>query len=250
MLTHAQIREVCNKYKKKRDDRCYFNGNIPADKLKNARNSMNVPESEKVFLLIDNTVWRGAREGLLITERGLYSKCPFNSPDYLDWEAINDLDFAMNDVHADGTKSFIRLDSGGFISFSVIGTSFVVDFIIPMLSDFKALLRNPDYDINEMKDGDNADEWHIAIGDEQKGIFTKEYILKLLKSGKLDATKTLIWKDGMDDWVEIKTLKEFAIEEKPVNNKKAPPPPPKKTAKIDDGESAKPSNKSTKKKKK
>jgi hypothetical protein len=47
---------------------------IPEKKLSNARKTMNVPEKETVLILIDDTVFGSAKDGVLLTDWGIRYK--------------------------------------------------------------------------------------------------------------------------------------------------------------------------------
>ena len=78
-----QIEAVCRKYEG--CDPSYFVGDIPASKSSGARRSQNISESEPIIALIDFTLFGGASDSLVITDRGIAWKGMAERPKRLPW---------------------------------------------------------------------------------------------------------------------------------------------------------------------
>jgi uncharacterized RDD family membrane protein YckC len=60
-----------------------------------------------------------------------------------------------------------------------------------------------------MKETQMASNWHYAKGTQQSGPITLEEILSLLASGHLSPSNK-VWREGMSDWVEAKSVPELS----------------------------------------
>src|SRR5689334_311528 len=80
----AQVKEIVKKYKEKIRDSCiFFAPNIPIDKQKHALKSYaDEAVFEDILLLIDDTLFGSAKDGLLLTDQKIYThsllETPFN----------------------------------------------------------------------------------------------------------------------------------------------------------------------------
>lgn len=97
---------------------------IPAKKLKTARLAAGVPSGEKVYLLLDNTVFGSAKNCLLIGERGVYVRNDWSATKsgayFVGWE-----EFAETGLRRRGREIFVGRDvlvdvSGGLSSKRVL----------------------------------------------------------------------------------------------------------------------------------
>jgi hypothetical protein len=77
-----------------------------------------------------------------------------------------------------------------------------------------------------------ADEWYYSKDDQQLGPVSAEKLNELAVSGDV-APSTLVWKDGMPDWIPASEVKGLLPE---VASKPKPPPLP--SAKSDEGAEA------------
>jgi hypothetical protein len=62
---------------------------IPGKKLSNMRKSMSIPADDQVFILVDDTVFGSAKDGMAITSWGLWHKAIAEEPWKLSWETIS-----------------------------------------------------------------------------------------------------------------------------------------------------------------
>ena len=53
-----------------------------------------------------------------------------------------------------------------------------------------------------MVKGDGMRVWYYVVGNEKKGLISEEELIALLKSGGL-SSETLVWTEGMEEWVQI-----------------------------------------------
>src|SRR5436190_7368165 len=51
-----------------------------------------------------------------------------------------------------------------------------------------------------------SQEWYYSVGGDRQGPVTAAELKKLAEAGTLKATD-LVWKDGMPDWVQAKSIK-------------------------------------------
>lgn len=62
---------------------------------------------------------------------------------------------------------------------------------------------------NEESSTVDATEWHIVVDGEQQGPYTTEQIKEYITTGSL-ALETLVWRDGFDDWIPAREVRDFA----------------------------------------
>ncbi|MFY0606428.1 MAG: DUF4339 domain-containing protein [Cyclobacteriaceae bacterium] len=82
---------------------------------------------------------------------------------------------------------------------------------------------------------DNNKEWYYAQNDKEHGPFSKDDL-----KGKITGS-TLVWKEGMDRWVEahlLKELEEVLVLEGESTQSTPPPIPKKKTEESSEGDSS------------
>lgn len=82
-----RLRDACNRYRDCAQE--YFVEPIPALKLLNARESLNIPATDTIVALIDLTILGGAKEAIVFTDDGLYWKEAILVPSKtLSWDVI------------------------------------------------------------------------------------------------------------------------------------------------------------------
>lgn len=95
-----------------RDDTVYLAPNIPTHKLNNALNAYADTSAEQVILLIDDTVFGSAKDGLLLTATDLYIKEGFGKSRTIALNKINSIalkpEFLTNPIHING-QPFVQL---------------------------------------------------------------------------------------------------------------------------------------------
>jgi hypothetical protein len=80
---------------KKKYINLYLAGNIPGEKLRNARKAVRVPEDEEVIALIDNTVWGGAKNSFIIGRRGIYYRDNGTEPTHIPYEEFTKIEIKV-----------------------------------------------------------------------------------------------------------------------------------------------------------
>ncbi|QSX39303.1 hypothetical protein [Shewanella cyperi] len=94
-------------------EKMYIKPNIPAKKLNAAINSYaSTVNPDRVLVLLDDTVFGGSKEGLLLTEDGIYSKELFQEPKSFSFDQIKSI--------APGTKSRIFINNSEFFKATVV----------------------------------------------------------------------------------------------------------------------------------
>ncbi|MSR53173.1 MAG: DUF4339 domain-containing protein, partial [Gemmataceae bacterium] len=76
-------------------------------------------------------------------------------------------------------------------------------------------------------------DWFYSEGSERKGPVTEDELRRLADDGRLKSTD-LVWRDGMADWVEAKTVK--ALFPKVVERSRLDDegdPPPRRSSEVD-----------------
>lgn len=111
-------------------DRIYVAPHIPADKLANALESY-APKinADSVLVLLDDTVWGGAREGMIVTENTVFAKELFFSPTAYRFNDIDEISLNKKSIYVDGDK---------FYSFNILEAlpvQQVVNFIMKIKND-------------------------------------------------------------------------------------------------------------------
>ncbi|MDI7268764.1 MAG: GYF domain-containing protein, partial [Myxococcota bacterium] len=51
--------------------------------------------------------------------------------------------------------------------------------------------------------------WHVAVGEEQQGPYTTEQINEYIRANEIDP-ESYMWKEGMEDWLPVADVQEFA----------------------------------------
>lgn len=107
-------------------DRIFKKGRIPSTKLYNALGSMGsaslssiglIPSAEDVLFLVDTTVWGGAREGILVTDKGIYFKDFAEAPRFRKMSDIKKCTASDHHLYVNGRDIIINIDMIGGSSF-------------------------------------------------------------------------------------------------------------------------------------
>ena len=102
----SNLQEIMNKYNFG-DSPLFFSPKIPENKLKNAIAAYAQTEScNDVILLLDDTVFGGAKDGLLLTRKGLYLHEIFSEALFIKLEDIDEIWVKNKDIYVNKTKSF------------------------------------------------------------------------------------------------------------------------------------------------
>jgi hypothetical protein len=207
MADIARIREICKRHPETK----IFVEPIPAAKLSNAVTSMRVEAGDRVLGLIDTTVFGGAREGLLVCERGIYWKNYGPNPEYLTWEEFRDLTLQPSkNIFAAG----IRFSDGRRFQIEVQR----VDAVLQLLLELQALAKETIAEPAVESSG-----WFVAVGQKQFGPYDLQTLRQLVAAGQLDPAATLAWRDGMAGWQPLASVSELQFG---PSRPAAPPPLP------------------------
>jgi len=113
----------------------YFDDSITPALMKSAMSHLNMPASEKIIMLYDDTIFNSTNKvGFAICEKGIYWKNDWSvdtKRNYLSWG-----DFAKREVALDGLH--INLGKGDRIGMAGCGSDTVRDNIIKMLKQIQA----------------------------------------------------------------------------------------------------------------
>ncbi len=114
-------------------ERIYVAPNIPADKLRNALASYAPGIAlGDVLVLVDDTLWGGAREGIILTEKTLYSKMYCASPESYRLDMIRELRIEKKHIYVNDEKFFTIYGP------SVTDVRRLVDFIAAHCAEIRA----------------------------------------------------------------------------------------------------------------
>lgn len=91
IISYEDIREICNRHKIMD---LYFYKSIPPKKLKNASESLKIPEASEVIALYDNTTFGSCKDGLAICSDGLYWKDDSIGQNSILWDDIDSIHFS------------------------------------------------------------------------------------------------------------------------------------------------------------
>lgn len=103
--TLAQVLHKC--FSPFRDfSRAYFAPKIPVKKLSGALESYGQGiDPEDVLVVIDTTVFGGAREGMLLTESGIRTKDLASSPTRWKWQDVRQIEISGSDLYINARKT-------------------------------------------------------------------------------------------------------------------------------------------------
>jgi hypothetical protein len=132
-----KLNEICIKYEE--IDSCYFSDTIPIKKLKNACQSFDIPENEKVIFLCDSTVFRSGKVGFAICENGLYWGVDWTTSTKrtkLTWE-----EFSKRNVEL--SEKRVHLDRGDYIDLVTVNKR---KEVVALLNEIKNYVKQIDFD--------------------------------------------------------------------------------------------------------
>jgi len=207
MADIARIREICKRHPETK----IFVDSIPAAKLSNATKSLRVEAGERVVGLIDSTVFGGAREGLLVCEKGLYWKDISRNPEHLTWEEFRDLTLQPSkNIFGAG----VRFSDGRRFQIEVQR----VDTVLQLLLELQGFAKETAAEAAVESSG-----WFVAVGPKQFGPYDVQTVRQLIATGQLDSAATLAWRDGMANWQPLGNITELQLS---APRPAAPPPVP------------------------
>lgn len=190
---------------------------IPYRKLYNFCKAISTTVQGHAIAFIDATVFGSGRNGMLITEAGVYWRNDWMSDTqkyYLNW-----VEFIQADIFRSGDYD-IELGSGNL--FSMSGSSFNKDVLIQLLQDIQSyvikVLENPvefnDENIQEEVSPplmtSPTNKWMVAIAGQSYGPYDEYLIKSLLGTGQIQPEEAHVWKPGMPDWVPFMRQPEMA----------------------------------------
>lgn len=87
-------------------DKVYVRPHIPAKKLQSAVNAYgNGLSTEDVIILVDDTAFGSAKDGILITDKSIYIKIFTEALRAYEWEAVESIDIEKRTIYINGTAS-------------------------------------------------------------------------------------------------------------------------------------------------
>lgn len=87
-------------------DKVYVRPHIPAKKLQSAVNAYgNGLSSEDVIILVDDTAFGSAKDGILITDKSIYIKIFTEALRAYEWEAVESIDIEKRTIYINGAAS-------------------------------------------------------------------------------------------------------------------------------------------------
>ncbi|MBN1459191.1 MAG: DUF4339 domain-containing protein [Armatimonadetes bacterium] len=206
MISPDQLRSICRKYSGRPD--YYSGGDIPTNKLMNAKKSLRIPGTEDVYAVIDCTVFGSAKDAIVVAASGIYAKNTDSSgPQYFSWKELAELNIlssresltVMEVVFSNGRK------------LNCVGqTMGVNDGIIPLLNDLLGVLRA----------AEESMDWFVVADGAQQGPYSRKALKQMVTDGVIVPAATSVWRDGMPSWVPMHTIPELAA------RPKGPTPPP------------------------
>lgn len=100
----AVLQDFCSRYRC--SSRAYFAPNIPVKKLSGALQSYGGGlKLEEVLVVIDTTVFGGAKEGMLLTDLGIRVKNLGSSFIYWGWQEIRQIEVSGSDLYINARKA-------------------------------------------------------------------------------------------------------------------------------------------------
>lgn len=100
----SMLQDFCSRYRC--SSRAYFAPNIPVKKLSGALQSYGGGlKLEEVLVVIDTTVFGGAKEGMLLTDLGIRVKNLGSSFIYWSWQEIRQIEVSGSDLYINARKA-------------------------------------------------------------------------------------------------------------------------------------------------
>lgn len=209
IISYEDIREICNRHK---IIDLYFYRNIPPKKLKNALESLKIPEASEVIALYDNTVFGSCKNGLAICSDGLYWNDDSIGQNSILWDDIDSINFSTK-------GSYLTINNFYNINIYCIGYN---KKLAKFLLDIKNEIDKKDKNTPELKR--NEDKIDIVQGNQPKNklnnindasldqllalpYFTSERAEKILSERKNNVIFT-----SLDDIIDILNLKPHEAE--------------------------------------
>ncbi|MDQ0090959.1 hypothetical protein J2T12_004385 [Paenibacillus anaericanus] len=197
----------------------YVADKIPKKKLRNAQAALSIPVHEHVVMLVDATVFGSCKNGLAVTNNGVYWKNDWltaTDHTYLSWG-----DFVRVDIswqrNVTSSTSYIELGFGN--NFNMDGSLFKKELLVQILQQLQkyisdTLLESMDSAIEVPLEAaapigaptvsssvpDTDDKWMIVISGQQYGPFKVSALKIMIDTNYFQPSNTLVWKQGMTNW--------------------------------------------------
>lgn len=206
MISEEQLLSICRRYSGRQD--YYCGGEIPANKLINARKSLRIPSREQVLALINCTVFGSAKDAIAIASSGIYAKNNDSlGPQYLSWKDLSEVTIVGSQQRL--TAMDVTFSNGRTLN--CIGqTMGVNDGIVPLLNDI----------LNALKAADESLDWFVVVEGAQQGPYSKKAVKQMVSDGVIVPTSASVWRDGMASWMPMQDVSELAVQPR------GPAPPP------------------------
>jgi hypothetical protein len=125
------IRELCEPFDE--EDGFYFDDSIDEKRMKTARERLNIPPDEKIWLLYDDTLLGTNREGFAVCESGLYWRNSWTTTSKRTY--LSRSDFASRTISLKEME--IKLGRGDNIGVAGAGETKVMKSILNLLNALK-----------------------------------------------------------------------------------------------------------------
>lgn len=166
-MQEESIKSIICAYQEELGKDLYWMVDIPEKKLSNAMDSYTVlDDDERIICLYDNTVFGSAKEGFVLSTKGLYWKNSFENSNYLCYCDVKNIKEGKNCIYIDGEE----------ISLSILDSSKIksIQMLLTAASQYakgNALL------------GNTVEKW-ITIAFLKEGEITEEKKIELYKKAK------------------------------------------------------------------
>lgn len=211
----------------------YVGDQIPDRKRQNALNEYSLSGDESIFALIDTTVFGSAKQGALLTNKGIHIINSWTGEmgrGYMDWEDFQHAEFDSNNRFS---KKEVLIDnlqiemSGASLKPSVLQQTF--EMIQERILDYYEQNTDQVAEARPSQKSTNAATtfapsskkatWMLAINGQQYGPYEEQTIIEMIQTNQVNGSKDLLWKQGMDSWQLINDCA-------PFTTYLAPPLPP------------------------
>ncbi|MBN1319563.1 MAG: DUF4339 domain-containing protein [Thermoleophilia bacterium] len=206
MISPDQLRSICRKYAGMQD--FYSGGDIPANKLINARKSLKIPGREDVFALINCTVFGSAKDAIVIASSGIFAKNnDMVGAQYFSWKDLSELSIVGSQERLSASE--VTFSDGRSINCTgqMMG---VAKGIVPLLNDLLVVLKAADESL----------DWFVVVDGVQQGPYSRKTLKQMVMDGVIVPAAASVWRDGMSSWAPMQDVAELAVQPR------GPVPPP------------------------
>lgn len=192
---------------------------IPLNKLSKFCRAIPIPVQGHAIAFIDATVFGSGKNGLLITEAGVYWRNDWATDtrkNYLSWEELIQVSVMRSGDYD------IELGPGNY--FNMSAGQFDKDALVQLLQDIQSYIitlfeDQEQAELNEKVTQDEViapplpaptEKWMVAIAGQSYGPYDIYLIKSLLGSGQIRPEEAHVWKPGMPDWIPFMRQPEMA----------------------------------------